>query len=441
MVDLIPEQVVVSKVTVNGDITRYNYQYNSSQGRYAVSELREQGINRTVLYASDGSPSEVYVGGQLLFSQGRNDDTLLNVNAQGELSVTKFNEYNKATSITYPDGSKETWQYIPGTDLVKRYVDQLGITTEYWYNDSLMVIKMAEAKGLPEERVTTYEYDQHNNPILVTISGADGKQISNFSYDNFGNVLTHKISNTLKAKFSDYNALGNPRSIEDGEGNITSFSYDAYGNVTARTNAELESVSIEYSRAGLREKYIDEKGNFVHFAYSSRGEVKSAKNQLGEIEQYSFNSNGLLISRKNAEGEVYETVYDRAGQPIEFSFPDGRRVSIESGIDPETGVGLLGKIRALDTGNYRINYSYDEMGNVAGINKSYDSVEVGSTLEYDSKGRVVSLLDQYGNITNYAYDAFDNIVLESTNGKQTKYRFDYLGNVSVQTTPLLLGQW
>lgn len=118
--------------------------------------------------------------------------TRLITDARGETSRYDYDQWQNIIKTTFADGGVETREYHPTYALPTRIVAEDGTVTEAEYDGAGNLIRFTEAKGKPEERVTTYGHDAHGNVTRVTVLGDADTQESTlrFTFDAYGNVLT-----------------------------------------------------------------------------------------------------------------------------------------------------------------------------------------------------------------------------------------------------------
>lgn len=308
---------------------------------------------------------------------------------------------------------------------VTKETDAAGMVTEYTYDDRGNVLSRKEGLGTPEERIITYTY--HSGFDLVTsitkssVANPGQNTTSTFTYDEKGNLLSRTESG--------FNG-GAPVT------RTTTYAYNPNGQLIRidGPRSDLNDVTLfEYypntpeqgMNRGRLKKITDAIGFETAFAqYNAFGKPGNGTDPNNIITAYTYDPMGRLKTR--SVGEFSTTFsYDEAGALVSSRYPDGREFNYSY-----TDSGWLERISSL-TGS--IGYIYDtegnrtreEIRNEQGAVQRYTSFEYDnrnrlrktiypdSTYEersYDGKGNLLSLLDQKGNSTGYAYDPLNRLI-------------------------------
>jgi YD repeat-containing protein len=151
----------------------------------------------------------------------RSDDT-------GQTLTFDYNDLNKVTAVTYPDGKTDRRTYsncCPG--LITAITDRSGQTTSYDYDLAKRLIAVTN----PEGGVTRYIDDPNGNTIRLT----------------------------------------------DANGNVTGFAYDLNNCRIQRTHADGRSLQYAYDSAGQLVDKINARGDVTALIDSSQTAVAGYK--------------------------------------------------------------------------------------------------------------------------------------------------------------------
>jgi RHS repeat-associated protein len=228
--------------------------------------------------------------------------------------------------ITNPDLSTKLYKYDDKDNLTEE-TDEAGRTTYYVYSDKINLDKQVK----PLNKSTVY-------------TGTDGPEFAITYYTYYDGTDSGCMAKKLL------------KSEKDAEGNVTTYTYDAFGNVKTISDPQTNKVTtFEYNRIGWKIASITPKQHRTEFSYDKNGQLIKT----------------TLISSKN---ETSRTVYNLLGQKIQEISPN----QYNSGKDD----------LAADT---------------------YSDNTVGTRYTYYDSGKLETVTDALGNITNYEYDVYGNV--------------------------------
>ena len=140
------------------------------------------------------------------------------------------------------------------------------------------------------------------------------------------------------------------RSLCNGNGAITRYTYDHKGRMVSKTDALGHTTSYEYLN-GLLTKTTDANGNTTAYTYDAHGNMASMTDALGNTTLYHYNTKGNLLSMTFADGTTIRYTYDAMGRQTSMTDP-------------------LGNV---------IKYRYDALGNLTQTRLPDDTVQTAST--------------------------------------------------------------
>ena len=178
--------------------------------------------------------------------------------------------------------------------------------------------------------VTSYEYN--------TLTGINHNGFSyNYTYDNFGNVLTAAIAGNVICtnEYAPYNG-GLVRSVYP-DGTYTGTTYDEYGKVTSNSLNGVTMTKYVYDNDGNVAKKTDAIGGITtKYDYNDSGllvrsEVyngdSTASEDFESRMQYTYTKSGevgnLSYQEKDGEVRTYVYTYDKDNKPVKSVLPDG----------------------------------------------------------------------------------------------------------------------
>ena len=239
------------------------------------------------------------------------------------------------TTVTDPDGDQTL--YIHNADgEVTKVTDPLQHSRHAKYTNHLTQTS-TDAMGTGADgtggNTTTYGWDSRNNPKSATLpmgatasvtayqtiagtdlpndfTSADGRK-DTFKYDTNGNTMSVTTSGTAGAtREYTYNKAtptcggfeGQRCTAKDGNGKVTSFSYDGKGNLSKVTPpAPLGPTTYTYDALGRVETATDGRGIKTVYVYDTRDRVKTVSSTNSTV-TYSYDGDGNVRSRTDVSG-------------------------------------------------------------------------------------------------------------------------------------------
>jgi YD repeat-containing protein len=321
-------------------------------------------------------------------------------------------------------------------------------TWNYSYNANGDVLTM-DGPRTDATDVTTYTYYANSDPDL-------GKR---------GNVATITNAAGHVTQITAYNAHGQPLTIVDPNGLITTMAYDARQRLTSRTvggettTYEYDGVSqltritlpdgsflsYGYDAAHRLTGMQDSLGNRISYTLDAMGnrtleEVRDPANQLAQTRSRIFSSLNRLFQELGAQNQTTEYTYDNQGNVTSIKDPIDRTTAnaydalnrLRQVTDPASGVtqyaynGLDALTHVSDPRSLVTGYAVDGLGNL-NVQSSPDTGLTTST--YDAAGNLLTQTDAKGQVTSYAYDALNRVTLiKFHDGSKQAYAYDQGAN-------------
>ncbi|WP_195571467.1 RHS repeat domain-containing protein [Paenibacillus sp. 1001270B_150601_E10] len=295
-----------------------------------------------------------------------------------------YDDWDRLTSIIYPDEQVQTYQY-----------DTLNRLLSVSYADMGTV---------------TYDYSIGPHEMRYKIMYPNSFTLSKVS-NGFGQVtfLTHNRSsiNTYSEEYF-YDGMGNISSIDrikDGNTVKTSFQYDQLNRITSELSP-LGQTQYRYDVRGNREQ-LSSTAEDIQPQYSDVTYSYNGVNMLNEIavrEQgvralYTYYADGLRATKTVGDVRTRYVYYN--GRVIE-----------------ELGEDTQGNITELQARNI--------WGNELLFRKDYRSNQ-GGYYQYNGHGDVIQITDKSGNVINsYEYDIWGNV---TSNVENITNPFRYTGEI------------
>ncbi|PWN65327.1 RHS repeat-associated core domain-containing protein [Chryseobacterium viscerum] len=331
-----------------------------------------------------------------------------------------------------------TSKYESTGRFVEKNTDNLGLITNYTYNDRGQILNQTDPLGNKLTNTydgwgklltsktnlggtTTYTYDRDNNSnIIVTQYDPDGdiaKKFTNKLGQNYKTSTKAFGQGQYVSQEIQYDILG--RKLKESEPYFEGQSASQWNTITyddtvypaKGTAAAFNGKKVETSVSGLTTmvKELNGYGRTTSKTIDALNNVISSTDKGGTI-QFTYNAAGEQIKAQYAEN-IVTTKYDAWGRKSEFNDPSNGLYKYE--YDPfgqakkiispkgtkEYTYNSLGQmishteISTTDGGqatNKTISYSYDNKGRVISKSGTSKGKSYNSNVSYDLQGRLLS---------------------------------------------------
>jgi len=336
-------------------------------------------------------------------------------------------------------------------------------------------------------RLTTPQGIQTNFNSSGQISSVVFPNGVTVSYSYTSGLLS-SISNGLGRTLTLSYTSGKLTSVSDGTGRSVGYTIDGSGNLTQFTDANAKATTYQYDQPGRLTKVFypaNPTTAVVDNTYDSLSRVKTQANARNQVSTYYLagsrahevdpvgnkktwylNRLGSVVKEIDGLGNITKTVYDGLNRPIEVIQPEGNKVvttfdkndnPLTITLVPKAGSGLSNIVRSF---TYHATWAkpiteVDGRGNTT--SKSYDAVTgdlltiqrpmVGGltptvTMTYNSRGQMLTRVDETGIVLNRTYDASTEKLLTEVQdfgvgrlNLTTSFGYDAVGNVTSVTDP------
>ncbi|TAL35972.1 MAG: hypothetical protein EPN93_09235 [Spirochaetes bacterium] len=419
---------------------------------YSYSHLNsvETRFNGVACVRPSGEREMAYEGGAPLFTSEKSFE----YNEYG--AITKSVESDGTATIvadyTY-DIDESAWLLSRPREVKKTSNGIILVWDRYTYAGTLITRKeryLNEATWV----VTSYEYDGHGNPIIITDPLGVATHIGyDETYKCFPVVITNAAGHTLKREYdarfgkiaweedangnrtsNEYDGLGRPlKLIEPGDSWTRSWVYHEMGNPAAQY-AE-ERVKDDASPLGYRaaETYVDGLGREYRKVTVFAGD--SAADRYKQTVEKEYDAAGR-VSRESVpyitgcdtpRYTVYQ--YDAQGRVMRKTHPQGNGYIFET-FAYEAANGRLKVTRSDVVGNAHVT-EFDAAGN---MRRREDPLGAFINYDYDPLRKLVRTTDAKGNVTAITYDALGRKTsIKDPNTGLWTYSYDNAGRLVVQT--------
>lgn len=364
------------RTTVTDPLGRVTaYEYDTSKQLTRVVSPAIAGVSQATSFAYNGNGDLTGVtdaaGGTIAMQYDADGNQVLQRDAAGNTVARTYDALNQLlTEAVYavpdPDGAGPAQAAQP---LVTRYVYDTG-------NQHLLRFVVSG-----EGRVTEHQYSALGERLAtLTYTGAE--------YDT--SALAATAVPTL-AQMSTWATDKPPLGLER-----VDMAYDFRGQLKTRTvwattnsvgagvaDGKQSVTTSIYDHAGRLLQTVSPGNGTTLFGYDGLGRVTSTSNALGQVTLVSYDAAHNAIKTTSANGLVTTRIFDK----------DGRLASVAQSNSAGTILGTS-------------TYFYDALGRLA---MTQDPTGVRSWNLYDEAGRKVADIDGDGSLTEYIYNANNQV--------------------------------
>jgi RHS repeat-associated protein len=441
-----------------GNATTYLYDYDRIAQFFTVTQKFPGGRTVIGIYDALGRLRQQTVGTRTVMTMTRDGDrTEMIADERGLVTTTVFDGAWNPIKVTYPDGTSVSATYDSVYSNVLTRTDEAGTQTSYQYDAKGNLIQMTEAVGLPEQRGTTYTYDQFGQRLTMTRKGTTSSEdaTTTYSNDSYGNIatVTDAIANLSVYTFD---VMGNVLSRKDPRGNTWTRTYNNKGWLTSQIDPLAHGITGTYDKVGNRTKVTDALNNSTTLAYNKNDWLISVTDPLNGVSQiqydaegrkikdidpnnvtmsYGYDGDGRLSTRTDGNGNVTTTVYGDNSNALNGLVAAVIYPTFTELHKYDARNRLTQTIQVLDQStSYVTSTGYDGRGNIA--NRT-DALNRATQLAFDALNRQIRITDAIGGLTQYAYDVRDNLTtVTDANGSATRYTYDKADRKTSEIRPL-----
>lgn len=266
--------------------------------------------------------------------------------------------------------------------------------------------------------------------LLTKIDGprTDIQDITSYEYDSQGRLT--KTTNALghTTEILAYNALGEPLSIKDENGIITTLTYNGFGWLTS-VEVNSRVTSFEYDALAQITKTTLPNNSFIEYEYDDAHRLTAISDSEGNRVEYQLDlaGNRLKTDIKNSTGTLTSTqqnVFDELSRLRIATNGVGDNTSY----DYNKNDALTKQTDALTNVT---QHSYDALGR---LTKTIDANNGNTNFAYDNANRLNDVTDAESKTTQYEYTEFDERAKRvSPDSATTQYTYDKAGNLTNKT--------
>jgi RHS repeat-associated protein len=323
--------------------------------------------------------------------------------------------------------------YTPASGTLQRKIS----TT--WSSSFRLPTQITEAS-----RTTSFTYDSSGNQLTKTITdpATSATRTWTYTYDSYGHVLTldgprtdvsdvttytfyscttgsecgqlHTVTDAAgnETVYNTYNTYGQPLTVTDPNGTVTTLSYDAQQRLTSR-EVGSETTSFAYYSTGLLETVTLPDSSTVTYSYDNAHRLTGITDTSGNSIAYTLDALGNRTAEKSYDpSSTLHRTHSRVFNTLSELYQD---------------------INAAGTSAVTTTLSYDSNGNQTGVSAPLSRTTSNA---YDALNRLSQITDPASGHTYFAYDAENDLTsVQDSLGLTTSYTYNGFGDVTQQVSP------
>jgi len=312
-----------------------------------------------------------------------------------------------------------------------RYQDPLGNQTLWGSDDRGLAVSKTDPAG----QISTYAYDANRNVVSETyplrqLSGTaeSGTHCGTAGTgNNADDDADTKVDDGCPSAKYTYDSNNRMLTATNGEGGVTTYTYNAAGHVASRTDGLNRTTSFAYDDEGkLLTATLPNTGVWT-YTYDANGSVLTEKDPLNRTMSYAYDPLNRRTSVTNPLNKVTNYKFDAVGQLIEVKDPLLNTTTY--------GYNATGKLTSVtDPMIHTRTFAYDDAGRRT---STTDAVSRTTTHGYDAANRLTSTTAPGSFTTSYAYDAAGHLTSTARpGGGVTTSTYDARGLTLTATDPL-----
>ena len=375
---------------------------------------------------------------------GNLQDVISTVSGVIETTHYIYDSRNRLKKVDNFDGSHIDYAYYPGSPNTQT-TDVDGTTTKYIYdttfNDSRLRLKKVE-KQIKGSNYQTTEYTYKKDLQIDTMTDSVGKQ-TKYEYDDLARKI--KVTQQLDKPLADgittdivnqtsYFDNSNIKSVKDGNGNTTTYTYQTDRNLLAKTtDAFGKNTTYTYDGVGNMHTMTDARGNTTTIDYDALNRRNKVTDALSGITLTKYDLSGNITETEDALHHITKYNYDRPNRQLTITtvgVPDTTIIDYD-----ELGRIKKQKLKGISSTDDRTtNYAYNDSLNTTTIDQPEGVTE---RIERDSRGNIIKtskLVQGVNQITRSEYNSLNKVTkITDADGNTQEFEYDNLGNLIATT--------
>jgi len=285
-------------------------------------------------------------------------------------------------------------------------------------------------------RTWTYTYNGYGQVLTEDGPRSDVSDVTTYTYYSCstgyqcGQLATVTIALNQTTTYNSYNAHGQPLTLTDPNGVLTTLTYDARQRLTSR-QVGTETTSFSYWPTGLLKKVTLPDGSYVQYTYDAAHRLSDITDGSGNKIHYTLDAMGNRTAENtydpsNALHRTHSRVYNNLNQLYQDINAAGTTATTTLGYDPNGNQTSISAPLSRNTTN-----QYDELNRLKQITDPGNGV---TQFGYDANDNLTQVTDPRSLVTSYTYTGFGDLKTQtSPDTGLTAHTFDSGGNLKTST--------
>ncbi|WP_198299610.1 DNRLRE domain-containing protein [Tumebacillus avium] len=412
------------------------YEYDTTGNLTKI--LNPTGNTHEQLYDAAGRVTEVKFNGVPYFRHtydANSNNTKTENLLLGETKTRTYDKANRLTALNGPEGTL-SYRYDANDNTTSRTIVNGGksYALNYTYNNLDQNTLVQDAMT---SRTYRFDYDEMGKPRSLINGNGVGTMIAYDDNQQIESLLIGKSGGVSIGQFRyEYDENGNRTKIIDGSGKqVTAYTYDKLNQLTSEIDRVTgNKIEYTYDAVGNRQRKVVT--NTAGTVLSTTNYSHNAMNQLTAVNGQPLNydkigsllEDGEKLYTWDASGRLSKLVNKTDGSAAQYFYDEeGRRIrTVKAGV--ETNYVYKGQQVQYETnaaGAITRYYTYSANGQLLSTTKVEGAVYTTYYYHLNERGDVIAVTDDSNNyVAQYTYDAWGNIVAQSGSfADENPYRY------------------
>lgn len=317
-------------------------------------------------------------------------------------------------------------------------IDEMGRRTNFAHDaDGNVLTRTILDTVSSQSRTWSYTYNSFGQVLTQDGPRTDVADVTTFTYYNCttGNQCgqIHTITNALNhvTTYNTYNAHGQPLTMTDQNGVVTTLTYDQRQRLTSRSIG-TEQTTFEYWPIGLLKKVTLPDDSFLQYTYDAAHRLTQIAGADGNRVVYTLDAMGNRTAEQhydpsNALTQTRTRVFNTLNQLWkEIGAANSAAVTTVYGYDNNSNQTSIAAPLGRNT-----TQGYDELNRLTSV---LDPGSGTTTYDHNALDQLTSVIDPRGLVTSYSYNALGDLQQQSSpDTGLTAHTYDSAGNLATRT--------